>query len=101
VVYGRTVQLSPLVVLISILIGVELAGILGALGAIPIAGSLQVLVKDWVEHRTAVAASEKIAQGGTGAVSIGAPTAHGDGDAGSERIERAGATPARPQQAPR
>ena len=31
-VYGRTVQLSPLVVLISILIGAELAGILGALG---------------------------------------------------------------------
>ena len=37
-VYGRTVQLSPLVVLISILIGAELAGILGALGAIPVAG---------------------------------------------------------------
>ena len=44
VVYGRTVQLSPLVVLISVLIGAELAGVLGALGAIPVAGSLQVLV---------------------------------------------------------
>lgn len=53
VVYGRTVQLSPLIVLISILIGVELAGVLGALGAIPIAGSLQVIVKDWIEHRQA------------------------------------------------
>ena len=31
-VYGRTVQLSPLVVLIAVLIGAELAGILGALG---------------------------------------------------------------------
>src|SRR5207237_2023045 len=38
IVYGRTVQLSPLLVLISVLIGAELAGILGALGAIPIAG---------------------------------------------------------------
>jgi predicted PurR-regulated permease PerM len=51
VVYGRTVQLSPLVVLISILIGAELAGILGALAAIPVAGSSQVLINDWLDHR--------------------------------------------------
>ena len=50
-VYGRTVQLSPLAVLISILIGAELAGILGALGAIPVAGSIQVVINDWREHR--------------------------------------------------
>jgi predicted PurR-regulated permease PerM len=50
-VYGRTVQLSPLTVLISILIGAELAGILGALGAIPVAGSIQVVVNDWRAHR--------------------------------------------------
>src|SRR3954454_867976 len=37
VVYGRTVQLSPLLVLISVLIGAELAGVLGALGAIRLA----------------------------------------------------------------
>ncbi len=51
VIYGRTVQLSPLAVLISILIGAELAGILGALAAIPVAGSLQVLLLDWRHHR--------------------------------------------------
>ena len=50
-VYGRTVQLSPLAVLISILIGAELAGILGALAAIPVAGSIQVLLVDWRRHR--------------------------------------------------
>ena len=50
-VYGRTVQLSPLVVLISVLIGAELGGILGALGAIPVAGSIQVVVNDWLAHR--------------------------------------------------
>jgi predicted PurR-regulated permease PerM len=50
-VYGRTVQLSPLAVLISILIGAELAGILGALGAIPVAGSIQVIINDWRAHR--------------------------------------------------
>jgi predicted PurR-regulated permease PerM len=51
VIYGRTVQLSPLAVLVSILIGAELAGILGALGAIPVAGSIQVLIRDWLQHR--------------------------------------------------
>jgi predicted PurR-regulated permease PerM len=51
VIYGRTVQLSPLAVLISILIGAELAGILGALGAIPVAGSIQVVIVDWLNHR--------------------------------------------------
>jgi len=50
-VYGRTVQLSPLIVLIAVLIGASLAGVLGALGAIPIAGGLQVLVLDWLAHR--------------------------------------------------
>jgi predicted PurR-regulated permease PerM len=53
VVYGRTVQLSPLVILISVLIGAELAGILGALGAIPVAGAIQVIVVDWLQHRRA------------------------------------------------
>jgi predicted PurR-regulated permease PerM len=51
IVYGRTVQLSPLVVLISVLIGAELAGVLGALGAIPVAGALQVLIVDHLAHR--------------------------------------------------
>src|SRR5215470_7482183 len=50
-VYNRTVQLSPLTVLISILIGAELAGVVGALGAIPVAGSIQVLILDWRQHR--------------------------------------------------
>ena len=51
VVYGRTVQLSPLAVLISVLIGAELAGVLGALAAIPVAGTLQVVFLDWLRHR--------------------------------------------------
>ncbi len=51
VVYGRTVQLSPLAVLISVLIGAQVAGVLGALGAIPIAGAIQVLIVDWQRQR--------------------------------------------------
>jgi len=64
VVYGRTVQLSPLVVLISILIGAELAGILGALGAIPVAGAIQVLIVDWLRHRREQKAAPAIPQTG-------------------------------------
>lgn len=51
VVYGRTVQLSPLAVLIAVLIGAELAGVVGALAAIPVAGTIQVLFVDWLKHR--------------------------------------------------
>jgi predicted PurR-regulated permease PerM len=50
-VYNRTVALSPLVILISILIGAELAGVLGALGAIPVAGTIQVLIVDYLRER--------------------------------------------------
>ncbi|MEI8105688.1 MAG: AI-2E family transporter [Actinomycetes bacterium] len=51
VIYGRTVQLSPLVVLMAVLVGAELAGILGALAAIPVAGTIQVLVRDLLAQR--------------------------------------------------
>lgn len=46
VVYGKAVKLSPLSVLVAVLIGAELAGIVGALGAIPVAAAIQVLVRD-------------------------------------------------------
>jgi predicted PurR-regulated permease PerM len=51
VIYGRTVQLSPLVVLVAVLVGAALAGILGALAAIPVAGAIQVLLRDMLAHR--------------------------------------------------
>ena len=51
IVYGRTVQLSPLAVLIAVLIGAELAGVVGALAAIPVAGTIQVVLRDWLRHR--------------------------------------------------
>ncbi len=50
-VYGRTVQMSPLAVLCAVLIGAELAGILGALFAIPIAGSLHAIVREALAFR--------------------------------------------------
>jgi predicted PurR-regulated permease PerM len=50
-VYGRSVQLSALAVLIAVLVGAELAGILGALAAIPVAGSLSVVVTELLRWR--------------------------------------------------
>jgi predicted PurR-regulated permease PerM len=50
-IYGRALQLSPLAVLIAILLGTEIAGILGALAAIPVAGSIQVILGEVLERR--------------------------------------------------
>ena len=50
-VYSRTVQLSPLAILIAVLIGAKIAGILGALAAIPVAGTIQVLLLAWLAER--------------------------------------------------
>ena len=72
VVYGRTVQLSPLVVLISVLIGAEIAGVIGALAAIPVAGTIQVILVDWLEHRRA----------------RGSPDADADDDLAAEQVYR-------------
>jgi predicted PurR-regulated permease PerM len=55
VVMSRTVKLNPLAVLVAVLVGVQLAGLLGALLAIPVAGALQVVVRDvWDERRGTV-----------------------------------------------
>jgi predicted PurR-regulated permease PerM len=63
VVYSRTVALSPLAILIAVLIGASLAGILGALVAIPIAGTIQVLLLEWMRvRREAAAEGEPIAE---------------------------------------
>ncbi len=51
VIYGKTVKLSPLTVLIAVLIGAALAGIIGALAAIPIAGAIQVVIRDILRVR--------------------------------------------------
>jgi predicted PurR-regulated permease PerM len=50
-IYGRALQLSPLTVLVAIVVGTEIAGILGALAAIPIAGSIRVIVVELLGQR--------------------------------------------------
>ncbi|MCU1369297.1 MAG: family transporter [Ilumatobacteraceae bacterium] len=50
-VMSKTVKINPLGVLVSVLIGVEIFGLLGALLAIPVAGVVQVIARDlWNER---------------------------------------------------
>jgi predicted PurR-regulated permease PerM len=50
-IFARTVKVNPLTVLIAILVAVELAGILGALLAIPVAGIIQIIARDMWDTR--------------------------------------------------
>lgn len=51
VVFSKTVKISPLVAGVAALIGASLAGLVGALVAIPVAASLQILAVDYLERR--------------------------------------------------
>ncbi len=55
IVYRKTVQLSAFLVLVAVLIGGALLGVLGALVAIPVAGSIQVVARDLLAERAAPA----------------------------------------------
>ena len=50
-VYGKAVQLHPLIVIVAILIGAALLGVLGALIAIPTAAAVQAVVRDYWHYR--------------------------------------------------
>ncbi len=50
-VYGKAVQLHPLIVIVAILIGAALLGVLGALLAIPTAAAIQAVVRDYWRFR--------------------------------------------------
>ena len=66
-IYGRTISLSPLAILISVLIGAEVAGVLGALVAIPVGGTIQILLAHWLAHRRA---REAAAESDAGAAAL-------------------------------
>jgi predicted PurR-regulated permease PerM len=50
-VQKRTVRVHPFVVLVSVLFGATLFGVLGALVAIPIAASVDILLQEWWKYR--------------------------------------------------
>jgi predicted PurR-regulated permease PerM len=56
------VQLSPLAILCAVLVGAELAGILGALIAIPVAGSLLAVAREVLSYRREVPGDEPLAE---------------------------------------
>ena len=58
-IYGRTVALSSLTVLLAVLIGGDALGLIGALLAIPIAGTLQAVIGEMLEKR-----ADRIRRGG-------------------------------------
>lgn len=49
-VQSKTLDMSPLMILIAVIIGVNVAGLLGAVLSIPIAASLRILINDYL-HR--------------------------------------------------
>jgi len=53
-VQRRTVQVQPIIVLVAVLFGSTLLGVLGAIVAIPLAASIQILVREWWEWRAEV-----------------------------------------------
>lgn len=51
IVQGKTTNLPPLVIFVSVILGVALIGPIGGLFAIPAAGCAKVLLNDYLEHR--------------------------------------------------
>jgi predicted PurR-regulated permease PerM len=51
VVYGRAVRLPAIAVLLAVLVGAKLAGVVGALGAIPAASAIQIIGADILHQR--------------------------------------------------
>ena len=43
--------MNPIVTIVSVLVGAELLGILGALLAIPTAAAIQIILRDWWANR--------------------------------------------------
>ena len=67
VVMRKSIDVSPFIVLVSVLIGASLLGIIGALLAIPIAGSVQVVLRQVLEaRRSRVAAVRQLLEDSDG-----------------------------------
>ena len=50
-VMGKTVGANPLLILLSVLIGFNIAGIIGVLMAVPIVAAISVFISDFREQR--------------------------------------------------
>ena len=81
-IFRRTVALHPLVVIVALLVGASLLGIVGALLAIPIAGALQIVVKDWWRLRKAGAGPDILPAPAIAVPADGEPKGSGAGAPG-------------------
>ena len=54
IVQSRTTESSPLLVLIATIVGVFVAGLLGAILAVPIAGCLRILINDYIDRHNLI-----------------------------------------------
>ena len=83
-VMKNSVGITPLTVIVSLLIGAALAGLLGALLAVPIAGSLQVIIQDVKAARESEEKFEAVTEPATetrreaGELVIAMPSSSGD-----------------------
>jgi predicted PurR-regulated permease PerM len=53
IIFSKAVEVSPLVTMLALIVGATLAGFVGALVAIPVAASLQILIRYWLGQRRA------------------------------------------------
>jgi predicted PurR-regulated permease PerM len=60
-VQKRTVNVNGFIVLVSVLFGATLLGVLGALVAIPIAASIQIVIREWWNYRRATRLTQDLA----------------------------------------
>jgi predicted PurR-regulated permease PerM len=74
-VQKRTVNVNGFIVLVSVLFGATLLGVLGALVAIPIAASIQIVVREWWTYRReARLVADTTPEPGAGGPTAAAPT---------------------------
>ena len=64
--YRSAVQIHPAVAILAILVGAELAGVLGALLAIPTAGTIGVLLDEGLRWRRETSGATELPNGGAG-----------------------------------
>lgn len=84
-IYGQTLRLSPLAVLVALLVGGQLLGIIGALLSLPLAAGLRVLV----EQLRIELPGEQPAETAQRAVDVHAEAAYAQQAEGSSAIEAA------------
>ena len=85
-VYGRAVNVNPLVTIISLLVGAELPKILGVLLAIPSAAAIQIILREWWSAKGLEASESSVLTKGRRADAHAGPRDQRSGAARPDRI---------------